>query len=215
MQVPLFAGDFRAVQTAGNADFDAFAAKTERRINRFAHRTAKRHALFKLQRNRFRHQRCIEFRAVYFLNVDVHFTLGSFLNVLLELVDFRAFAADDDARPRGKDPDNKFVGRAFDIDGADAGGLQFFLQFLAQLHIFVKQFSVVASGEPARLPGLVVAEAESVWMCFLSHRYPFLPFFAACCFPVNALRTRRAVPRTPLLASASATLLAWRSAAAT
>src|SRR5216684_3454724 len=45
LQIPLFAGDFRAIQTAGYANLDAFAAKTQRRVYRLAHRTAKSHAL--------------------------------------------------------------------------------------------------------------------------------------------------------------------------
>jgi len=38
---------------------------------------------------------------VHFLNVDVHFALGALLHFLLELVDFRSFAPDDDPRTRG------------------------------------------------------------------------------------------------------------------
>src|SRR6184192_361911 len=49
LEVPLFARDFRAVQPARHAHFDAFAAEAQRRIHRFAHRPAKRHALFELQ----------------------------------------------------------------------------------------------------------------------------------------------------------------------
>ena len=120
LQVPFFARDFRAVQTARHANLDALAAKAQRRIHGFAHRAAERHALFQLQRDRFRHQLRIEFRAVHFLNVDVHFALGALLHFLLELVDFRALAADDDSRTRGVNPHHQLVGGALDIDRADA-----------------------------------------------------------------------------------------------
>src|SRR5580692_1666917 len=150
---------------------------------------------------------------MHFLNVDVHFPLGALRNFLLQLVDFRALAANDDARPRCRDAHNQFVGGTFDIDGADAGALQPLFQFLTQLHVFVQQIGVIPIRVPARLPGLVVAEAKSVRVCFLSHY--FFPFFPGACFPVNALRTRRAVPRTPFCASASAWFAATRSAAAT
>src|SRR5580698_4689532 len=76
LQVPLFAGDFRAVQAASYANLDALAAETQRRVNGLAHRTTERHALFELKRDRFRDERCIELRTVHFLNVDVHFALG-------------------------------------------------------------------------------------------------------------------------------------------
>jgi len=61
---------------------------------------AEGHALFKLQRNRLRHELRIQLRTVHFLDVDVHFALGALLHFLLQLVDLRALAPDDDARPR-------------------------------------------------------------------------------------------------------------------
>ena len=236
LQVPLFAGDFRAVQTAGHANLDALAAETQRRVNGFAHRAAERHALFELERNRFRDERCVELRTMHFLNVDVHFTLGALLHFLLELVDFRAFAADDDAGTRRVNAHDELVGGALDVDRADARALELFLQLAAQLDVFVQQVGVVLVGIPARLPRLVVTEPKTVRVCLLSHailftaayfrtlllrtlREPnayFLPFFlGAFALPVRALRTRRAVPRTPFCASASAWFAATRSAAAT
>src|SRR5438128_3273906 len=66
---------------------------------------------------------------------------------------------------------DKLVRRALDIDGTDAGRLELFLQLFAELDVFVEQVGIIAIGIPARLPRLVVAEAESVWMCFLSHNF--------------------------------------------
>src|SRR5439155_2157177 len=157
---------------------------------------------------------------VHFLNIAVHFALGALLHFLLQLVDFRAFAADDDSRTRGINAHHQFVRGAFDIDRADSRALQPVLQLASQLHVFVQQVGVVAVGVPARLPRLVVAEAESVGVRLLSHsvlflrgltgRPYFLPFLGGCCFPVRALRTRRAVPRTPFCAWASASMAATR-----
>src|ERR1051325_9410940 len=194
LQVPFFAGDFRPIQPAGHANLDALAPETKRRIHRLAHRATKRYPLFQLQRNRLGNQGRVQLRAVYFLNVDVHFALGALLHVLLQLVDFRAFAADDDSRPRGEDSHHQFVSRAFDIDRADTGRLQLFFQFLAQFHIFVQQFGVVASRKPARLPRLVVAQAESVWMCFLSH-CAWLPLLALLCSLLFSCQSLPYAPR--------------------
>src|SRR6184192_4120420 len=72
--------NFRAVQPARHAHFDAFAAEAQRRIHRFAHRPAKRHALFELQRNRLSDELGVQLRAVHFLDVDVHFALGALLH---------------------------------------------------------------------------------------------------------------------------------------
>jgi hypothetical protein len=69
-----------------------------------------------LKRDGFRNQCRVQFRAVHFLDVDVHFAFGALLHVLLELVDFRAFASDDDAGPRSVDSHDKLVGRALDVD---------------------------------------------------------------------------------------------------
>src|ERR1700732_1909753 len=172
LQVPLFAGDFRAVQAAGHTHFDTFATEAQCGVHRFTHRAAKRHALLEPQRDRFGDELRIELRAMHFLNVDVHFELRAFLHFLLELVDFRALAADDDAGTRGVNSYDQLIGGTLDIDRADAGALEALLQLATQLHVFVQQVGIVTIGVPARLPGLVVAEAESIRMCFLSHSYP-------------------------------------------
>src|SRR5450432_277880 len=175
LQIPFLAGDFRAVQAAGHANLDAFAAEAQSGVHRFAHGAAKSHALFKLQRDGFGDQLRVQLRAMHFLNVDVHFTLGTLLHVLLELVDLRAFAADDDAGARGIDAHDQLVSGALDVDGADARALQLFLELGAQLHVFVEQLGVVAIGVPARLPRFVVAQSKSVRVCLLSHAYPLRP----------------------------------------
>src|SRR4029077_17512154 len=174
LQVPLLAGDFCAVQAAGNANLDAFATKTQSRVNGFAHGAAEGHALFELQSDRFGDQRGVELRAMHFLNVDMHFALGALLHFLLELVDFRALAADDDAGTRGVNAHDQRVGGALDIDAADARALEAALELTAQLHIFVKQIGVIAVCIPPRPPRLVVAEAETVRVNLLSHALPLL-----------------------------------------
>ena len=172
---------------------------------------------------------------MHFLNVDVHFALSALLHFILQLVDFRALAADDDPRARGVDAYDKLVGGALDVDRTHTGGLQPILQLLAELRIFVEKVGVVTVGVPARLPGLVVTQPETVRVCFLPHTdlslcdrkaadflrgrkaadpYFFLPFFAGTFLPARAFFTRRPTPRTPFCASASARFAAWRSAAA-
>src|SRR6266850_2176526 len=119
LQIPLFARDFRAIQPARHAHLDALAAEAQRRIHRFAHCAPERHALFELQRDRFRHELRIQLRTVHFQDVNVHFAFGALLHVLLQLVDLRALAPDDDAGPRGVNAHDQFVGGALDVDRAD------------------------------------------------------------------------------------------------
>src|ERR1700726_3017314 len=112
---------------------------------------------------------------MYFLNIDMHFALGALLYVLLELVDLRALAADDDTGTSGVDAHHQLVGGALDVDGANACALQLLFQLRAQLHVFVKKLGIVAVSVPAGLPRLVVAQAKSVRVCLLSHSYPLRP----------------------------------------
>src|SRR5579863_10288384 len=118
LQVPLRARDFVAVQASAYADFDALATKTQRGIYRLAHSPAEADALFQLQRDGFGNQLGIEFGLVHFLDVDKDFARSAFLQFGLELVDFRALASDDDARPRRLDNDAQLVARPLDFDGA-------------------------------------------------------------------------------------------------
>src|SRR5207248_7616935 len=105
--------------------------------------------------------------------VDVHFAFRALLYLLLELVDLRTLAPDDDAGPRGVNAHDQLVGGALDVNRADAGALQFVFQFGTQLHVFVQQIGVFLVGVPARPERLVVAEPESVRMRFLSHSPSF------------------------------------------
>ena len=89
--------------------------------------------------------------------------------ILLQLFDLGALAADDDAGTRGADRDAQLVARTVHFDRADAGRLQPVAQRFLQLQIFLQQLGVVLLGEPARAPGLVDAQPKSVRMNFLSH----------------------------------------------
>src|SRR4029077_7256532 len=196
--------------------FNSLASEAQRGIDGLAHGAAEGHAFFELQGDGFGDQRGIELRTVHFLDVDMHFALGAFLDFALELVDFGAFAPDDDSRARGKEAHDQLVGGALDINRADAGGFQAVLQRFAQLDVFVEQVGVIAVGVPARLPGLVVAEAKSVWMCLLSQGFlrSFFDLRAGFFFPARAWRAFLTAPATPFCDSASATAGATRSCAA-
>ncbi len=111
----------------------------------------------------------VQLRLVHFLNVDEDFALSAFGEVLLELFDLRALAADDDAGPRGANGDAKLVAGPVHFDRADTRGFQTIAQVFLQLQIFLQQLRVTLLGEPARPPGLIEAQPEAIWMYFLSH----------------------------------------------
>src|SRR4051812_3544318 len=79
LQVPLGTSDFSPVQAAADANLDALAAEALRRVHRLAHRTAEAYALFQLQSDSFRHQLCVEFGFVHFLDVDIDIAVRALL----------------------------------------------------------------------------------------------------------------------------------------
>ena len=96
--------------------------------------------------------------------------------------------------PRGVDVDLQVVRRALGLDARHAGVRKALLQVLAQRQVLVQQLRVVAVREPARAPGLVEAEPESVRVNLLTHEYLLhCPSYArrACRFLARLPRARR------------------------
>src|SRR5512144_622581 len=87
------------------------------------------------------------------------------------------------------DVDLQLVGGALHVDARDTGVGEALLQLALQLQVLVQQLRVITIGVPARAPGLVEAEPESVWMNLLTHVYAsFFERVLACfCRPVPAL----------------------------
>jgi hypothetical protein len=71
-------------------------------------------ALLELRRHRLGDQLRVELGLLDLLDVDEDLAAGLLLDLLLQLVDLGALAADDDARPRGEDVDLQLVGRALE-----------------------------------------------------------------------------------------------------
>src|ERR1700691_6284720 len=126
----------------GDASIDALAAKTQCRIARLAHGTAKALALLQLESDVLGHQLRIQLRLVDLEDVDEDVAVGALLEIRLELLDLGAFAADHDAGTRGANDQTQLVARTLDLDRAHARRLELFLQLLAQVHIFNQQLIV-------------------------------------------------------------------------
>src|SRR5262249_28106587 len=131
-----------------------------------------RHPLLELQCDALGDELGIELRPVNLLNVDEDLAIGALVELLLQLLDFRALAPDDDARAGGANRDAKLVARPIDFDRADPRRFQALAQNLFQLQIFMQQVGVALLGEPAGPPALVVAQSKSVRMNFLTHKPP-------------------------------------------
>ena len=61
--------------------------------------------MFQLERHIFRHELRVDFRRLDLNDVDVNFFAGHSAQFFLQLVDFRPFAANHYARPRGQNRD--------------------------------------------------------------------------------------------------------------
>src|SRR5690606_18407489 len=101
--VPLGARDLGTAEPPGHHDLDSLAAEAERRLHRLFHGATERHSTLELAGDRLRNQLRVELGPLNLLNVDVHLAAGLLDQIVAQLVDLRALAADDDAGPRGVD----------------------------------------------------------------------------------------------------------------
>src|SRR6185295_19519001 len=122
-----------------------------------------------LHRHRLADQLRVELRLLDLLDVDEDLAVGLLLDLLLELVDFRPLAPDDDAGARRVDVDLQLVRGALGLDLRHARVGEPLLERRAQLEVLVQQLGVVAIRVPARPPRLVEAEAESERVNLLTH----------------------------------------------
>src|SRR5205085_4474121 len=120
LQVPLAAGDLGAVQAARHTHLDALRPEALGVLDRAPHGAAKGDALFELLGDLLGLQLRVQLRLVNLLDVDVDLAARALFDLLLELIDLRALAPDDDAGARGVDDDLQLVGGALDIDAGDA-----------------------------------------------------------------------------------------------
>src|SRR5688572_17709449 len=220
VQVPLGARDFRAVQPAGDTHLDAASAEPQGGFDRLAHRAAEGDALFELNGHRLGNQLGLQLRLLDLLDVDEDLPVRSLLDLLLQLVDLSALAADDDPRTRGVDVDLQVVGRALGLDARHPGVREALLQILAERQILVQQLRVVLPREPARAPGLVEAEPESVGVNLLAHvSLLFLYALAfeafASAFLVAVFRARAGVAAAASASALTRAIFSGRSATRT
>ena len=139
--IRLHARQFRATQAARATNLDPFRAEILRRLQRFFHRAPERHPAFELQRDVFRDQLRLDLRRLDLDDVHIDFLAGHLAHLFLELVNFRAFAANDHARTRGENGDAATVRRALDQNPRHGGRFEFLLQQLADFAVFAQQLA--------------------------------------------------------------------------
>src|SRR5437660_2853341 len=124
---------FRAAEPPCAPDFDAFGAEIFGRLQRFLHRSPEGNAPLQLQGHVLRDQLRVNFRVFDLENIYINLFAGHAAELFLELVDFRSFAADDDARAGRHDRDAAAAGGALDQDLGHRGRLEFLLEQLANV----------------------------------------------------------------------------------
>src|SRR5436305_39116 len=172
--IPFHARDFGAAETARAVDTNAFGAKTHRRLHRPLHGAAESDAALELLGDRFGDQGGVEFGLADFDDVDDDVGSGDVGNPFAQLVDVGALLADHHTRTRRMDRHAALLVRTLDHDAGDGRLLEFLVQDLADLDVFMQQLAVlVLAGEPTGIPRAVDAETQSDWIDLLTHR--FLP----------------------------------------
>src|SRR5438132_399501 len=171
LAIPFHARDFRAAETARAVDTNAFGAETHRRLHRALHRAAECDAALELLGDRFGDQGGVEFGLADFDDVDDDVGRGDVGNPLAQLVDVGALLADHDAGTRRMDRHAALLVRTLDHDAGNGCLLEFLVQDLADLDVFMQELAVlVLAGEPTGIPRTVDAETQSDWIDLLTHR---------------------------------------------
>src|SRR6185369_5544517 len=112
---------FRAVQAARHAHLDALRAEALGVFDRAPHGAAEGDALFKLLGDLLGLKLRVQLRLVNLLYVDVDLAARALFDLLLQLIDLRALAPDDDAGTRRVDDDLQPAGGTLDVNAGDAG----------------------------------------------------------------------------------------------
>src|SRR5262249_2314735 len=95
---------------------------------------------------------------------------GHLAQFFLELVDFRAFAANDHPWSSRENGDAAASRRTLDQNTWDRSRLKFLLQQLADLLVFGEQFAeFLFIGIPLGTPVAVDRDAKTDWIGFLTH----------------------------------------------
>src|SRR5882757_4373754 len=171
LAIPFHAGDFGAAETARAVDTNAFGAETHRRLHRALHGAAECDAALELLGDRFGDQRGVELRLADLDDVDDDVGGGDVGNPLAQLVDVGALLADHDTGARRMDRHAALLVRTLDHDAGDSRLLEFLVQDLADLDVFMQELAVlVLAGEPTGIPRTVDAETQSDWIDLLTHR---------------------------------------------
>src|ERR1019366_7598002 len=162
LALPLAAGDVGAAEAARALDADALGAEGHGHLDGLLHGAAEGDAALELEGDVLSHELRLDLGLLHFLDVEEDFLAGELRELVLDLLDLLALAADDNAGAGGVDLDADAVGRALDED-ARHGGLLELLHELLPDHLVLEEElgEVFLLRKPAGLPVAADGEAEA------------------------------------------------------
>src|SRR5215475_2392427 len=169
LPVPLATGDLRSPEPPRTRDPVPIRPQAQGGGDGLFHGAPEGHALLELQSHVLGHQLGIELRMHDLLDVEVDLLARAHLQLVLQPLDLRALASDDDAGAGGGDGDARAIHRALEINPGDPRVVQLVLDEAPDLHILVQEGRVALGGEPARAPRSGGAQSESDRMRLLPH----------------------------------------------
>ena len=112
---------------------------------------------------------CNSGREIFF-DLDIDPPADQILQLVLQLLDFLPFAANDHARPGRIQNHLDFIASSLDFHLGNTGKLIFLVYVIADLLVFDQQIGkFFLRGIPAALPAEHDARAKTNWIDFLTH----------------------------------------------
>src|SRR5581483_9806093 len=170
LRVLLGAAHLRAAEAAGALHLDAGGAAADRGCERALHRTAERHTVLKLLRDRLRDELRVELGALDLVDVDVDVLLRHRVDLAAQRVHLDAGLADHDAGARRVDVDGDPLLVLADQDVRQPRMRQLEVDVLADLDVLDQRAcELLLADHPVRLPVVDDADAQAAGMNLLSH----------------------------------------------
>src|ERR1043166_2163821 len=162
---------FSAPQPSGATNLDSFGPEIHRGLDGFLHRPPERNTPFELHGHVLSDQLGVQFGGLNLHDINVNLLAGHLAQPLFELVDFRAFAANHDARTGRQNGDPTAGGGALNQNPRHRSRLQLLLQHIADLAVFIEKFAeFLLLSIPLGAPVMSDRDSQTNWISFLTHK---------------------------------------------
>ena len=151
-------------------DTNTLGAEGHGHLDGLLHGAAEGDAAFQLERDVLGDELRLDLGLLHFLDVEEDLLAGELRELVLDLLDFLALAADDDAGAGGVDLDADAVGRALDEDARHGRLLELLHELLTDHLVLEEELGeVFLLRKPAGLPVAADGETEAGGIGLLAH----------------------------------------------